>query len=224
VSSTTWTDTGVAPGTTYTYAVRAIDAAGNLGDAASLTIAADFSPPAPPASLAAAWAGNPSRVELTWPGATDDVGVVAYEVSRDGTVLGTTPSTAFTDSAVAPATTYSYAVVAIDAAGNRSAPVGAAVTTPGDTAPPSKPSGLTAKAASGPPRVKLSWSASTDDVAVTGYDVYRDGAVIATVGVTGYTDTAVAASTKYTYSVSSLDAAGNESPRSSNVKVKTTKK
>jgi chitodextrinase len=221
VTSTDWSDTGIAPGTTNTYSVRGIDAAGNLGDATNVTVTVDFSPPAAPASLAAVWAGGPSRVELTWPAATDDLGVVAYEVSRDGTVLGTTTSTAFTDSAVAPATTYSYAVVAIDGGGNRSDPVSAAVTTPADAAPPSTPTGLTAKAATSPRRVKLAWSASTDDVGVTGYQVYRDGAVIATVGVTSFTDSTVAKATKYRYAVSALDAAGNQSALSSTVKVTT---
>ena len=69
----------------YTYAVRAIDAAVNLGDATSVSVTIDVSPPAAPASLSAQWLGGPSRVELTWPAATDDLGVAAYEVSRDGT-------------------------------------------------------------------------------------------------------------------------------------------
>jgi fibronectin type 3 domain-containing protein len=221
VPSTGWTDPGIAAGSAYTYSVRAIDAASNLGDATSATVTVDFSPPAAPASLTAVWAGGPSRVELSWPAATDDLGVVGYEVSRDGSVLGTTTSTAFSDSAVAPGTTYSYAVVAIDGGGNRSDPVSAAVTTPADAGPPAAPSGLTAKAASSPRRVKLSWSPSTDDVGVTGYQVYRNGAVIATVGLTSFVDTAVARSTKYRYAVSALDAAGNQSALSPTVKVTT---
>src|SRR5204863_3049096 len=158
--------------------------------------------------------------ELTWPAATDDVGVVAYEVSRDGTVLGTTSSTAFTDSAIAPSTTYTYSVVAIDGGGNRSPAVSAPVATPGDSAAPSTPAGLTAKAVSGPWRVKLSWLQSTDDVGVTAYRVYREEAVVATVGgATKYTDSAVLAGKKYHYAVSALDAAGNESPHSATAAV-----
>ncbi len=210
-------------GQPYTYAVRAIDAAANLGDATSVPVTVDVSPPAAPASLSAQWLGGPSRVELTWPAATDDLGVAAYEVSRDGTVLGTTTATAFTDNAIAPSTTYSYSVVAIDGGGNRSDPVSAPVTTPDDAVAPSKPSGLTGKAQSGPRRVKLAWSPSTDDVGVTAYRVYREGVTIATVGVTNYTDTTVAGRTKYRYAVSALDAVGNESPLSSTVKVTTTK-
>jgi chitodextrinase len=97
------------------------------------------------------------------------------------------------------------------------------VTTPDDAASPSTPSGLSVKAASGPRRVKLSWSPSTDDVGVTAYNVYRNGVAIATVGVTSYTDLAVAKLTKYRYAVSALDAAGNESPLSPTVRVTTTK-
>jgi chitodextrinase len=223
VPTTSWTDTSVSDATTYTYSVRALDAAGNLGDASTIVVAVDFAPPQPPASLSAQWFGGPSRVELGWPAAVDDVAVVAYEVSRDGTVLGTTSSTSFADSAIAATTTYVYSVVAIDAGGNRSAPVSASLTTPGDVTAPSTPAQLSAKPRSGPRRVKLSWAASTDDVAVTGYRVYREGAVIATVGVPGYTDTGVTRSTKYHYAVSALDAAGNESPVSSPVTVKTTR-
>jgi fibronectin type 3 domain-containing protein len=222
VSSTTWTDPAVAAGTSYTYSVRALDAAGNLGEASSIAVAVDFVPPQPPSSLSAQWLGAPSRVQLSWSAAVDDVGVTAYEVSRDGVVLGQTSSTSFADTEIASATTYSYDVVAIDAGGNRSAPAAASVTTPGDVSAPSAPTGLRAKVGSGP-RVKLSWAASSDDVGVTGYRVSRDGAVIATVGVTTYSDAAVVRSTRYRYAVSAVDAAGNESAPSAAVAVKTSR-
>jgi chitodextrinase len=80
-----------------------------------------------------------------------------------------------------------------------------------DTSPPSKPANLTATAATSS-RVDLSWSASSDDVGVTGYEISRNGAVLTTTGaVTSYADTSVAASTSYSYSVRALDAAGNRS-------------
>src|SRR5581483_5059141 len=220
VSTTSWTDSTVAGGATYTYSVRALDAAGNLGDASSVAVALDVAPPQPPASLSAQWLAGPSRVKLSWPAAADDVGVVEYEVSRDGAVLGTTSATSFVDPAIAPARTYSYSVVALDAAGNRSAPAEASVTTPDDVGAPSTPTGLTAITASKPTRVDLAWAASSDDVGVTGYRVYRNGAVIATVGTTAYTDTAVVRQKTYRYAVSALDAAGNESPLSPVVVVK----
>jgi chitodextrinase len=79
---------------------------------------------------------------------------------------------------------------------------------PADTAPPTAPTGLAATAASAA-RVDLSWTASSDDVGVTGYEVVRDGVPIATVGGTTYADTSVAASRSYEYRVRARDAAGN---------------
>ena len=92
--------------------------------------APDILPPSPPANLAAATAGSRS-VNLTWTATTDNVGVVAYEIYRDGSLLATTTGAGFTDNTVVPATSYSYAVKARDAAGNSSASSNAAsVTTP----------------------------------------------------------------------------------------------
>ena len=84
-------------------------------------------------------------------------------------------------------------MTAVDAAGNVSPPSGAApATTPADTTPPSVPGGLTATATS-PSQVSLAWTASTDNVAVTGYDVLRDGTVLTTVGSTRYINTGLTA-------------------------------
>jgi hypothetical protein len=85
---------------------------------------------------------------------------------------------------------------------------------PGDTTAPSVPGGVTA-AAAGSTAVDVSWQASTDDVGVTGYEVSRDGAVIApSVTTTSYHDSTVAASTTYSYTVRARDAAGNWSAAS----------
>jgi hypothetical protein len=66
-------------------------------------------------------------------------------------------------------------------------------------------------------RVDLTWTASTDNVAVTGYRIYRNGGTtpIGTVGGAAltYSDPTVTGATAYTYQVSAVDAAGNESPK-----------
>src|SRR5580765_412246 len=90
-SGTSFTDTGLAPGTYY-YKVTAQDAAGNLSGAsnqASATV--DSAPPTAPGTLAAN--GGVSRADLTWGAATDDVGVVRYDVYRS-TTSGFTPGSA----------------------------------------------------------------------------------------------------------------------------------
>ena len=161
-------------------------------------------------------AASPTQVNLSWTASTDNVGVTGYEITRNGTTLTTTSGTgtAYTDPTAAPNTFYTYSVRATDAAGNFSQPSDpATVTTPtggGDTTAPSKPAGLNAVAASAT-QVNLSWTASTDNVGVTGYEITRNGTTLTTTSGTGttYTDPTAAPNTFYTYSVRATDAAGN---------------
>ncbi|MDR6549904.1 DNRLRE domain-containing protein [Paenibacillus qinlingensis] len=82
-----------------------------------------------------------------------------------------------------------------------------------DTQAPTVPAGLTATAASSS-QINLSWTASTDNVGVTGYDVYRGGTFLKTVTGTSTTDTGLTASTAYSYYVRAKDAVGNASAAS----------
>lgn len=90
----------------------------------------------------------------------------------------------------------------------------------GDTTPPSAPSSLTASGTTGT-TTNLTWTASTDNVAVTGYDVYQGTTLKGTVTTTSYTVTGLTASTAYTFSVKAKDAAGNVSAASNTVNVTT---
>ena len=104
----------------------------------------------------------------------------------------------------------------------RASPASASATTPSDTAPPppppppadteapSTPQNLVATAGKGK-KVLLSWGACTDNVAVAGYRVYRDGKLLGTVQAPGYTDTLGGKSRTATYTVVAVDAAGNTS-------------
>ncbi|MGW2395228.1 glycoside hydrolase family 6 protein [Kitasatospora sp. NPDC001664] len=96
-------------------------------------------------------------------------------------------------------------------------PVGG--TTPGDTTAPTVPTGLTATATSS--SVTLGWTASTDDVGVTGYQVFRGGVQVGTSTSTSYTDSGLSASTAYAYTVKARDAAGNVSAASAALTVTT---
>ena len=86
----------------------------------------------------------------------------------------------------------------------------------GDTTNPSIPANLTAIAVSSS-QINLSWAASTDNVGVTGYRIYRGGNQIATSATTNYSNTGLSPSTAYTYTVSAYDAAGNNSLQSASV-------
>ncbi|MET7981753.1 glycoside hydrolase family 6 protein [Streptomyces sp. NPDC005281] len=90
----------------------------------------------------------------------------------------------------------------------------------GDTTAPTVPGGL-AVGSTTSSSVALSWSASTDNTAVTGYDVYRDGTKVGSATTTSYTDSGLSASTTYKYTVSAKDAAGNASAQSTAVSATT---
>jgi chitodextrinase len=91
----------------------------------------------------------------------------------------------------------------------------------GDTQAPTTPAGLAAGATTAT-SVALTWGAATDNVGVAGYDILRNGTAIATSATPSYTDTGLAPETSYTYTVRARDAAGNVSPASTPITVKTT--
>lgn len=90
----------------------------------------------------------------------------------------------------------------------------------GDTEPPTAPAGLTVTATTNN-SVSLSWSASTDNVAVTGYDVYRNGVLAGSTTTRTFTDQGLAAATAYSYAVAARDAGGNTSALSTTVSATT---
>ena len=87
---------------------------------------------------------------------------------------------------------------------------------PSDTTAPGAPADLLATAAS-TTRIDLTWTKASDDVAVTGYKVYRDGTYQKTSDGPALSDTGLTAKTKYCYQVSAIDAAYNESAKSAEV-------
>jgi chitodextrinase len=89
-----------------------------------------------------------------------------------------------------------------------------------DTTPPTAPTGLTATATS-PTNVNLSWTASTDNVGVTGYRVFRAASQIGTSVTTSFSDNTTIGSTTYVYTVKAVDAAGNLSEASAPASVTT---
>ena len=220
-TTTSFADTGLSAATTYSYTVAARDAAGNISpNSASVSITiADTTPPSTPTGLTAAAAGS-TGANLSWSASTDNVGVTGYIVRRNGVQIATPATTGYADTGLSDGTTYSYTVAARDAAGNISPnSASVSITTP-DTTPPSTPSGLTG-AAAGSTGANLSWSASTDNIGVTGYIVRRNGVQVATPATTSFADTGLSAATTYSYTVAARDAAGNISANSTSVSVTT---
>ncbi len=227
VVNTYYKDSSIVPGHLYIYYIKAFDDAGNLSipsAAVSITVpsstSADTEAPTVPASLSAS-ALDSTKITLTWAASSDNVGVAGYKIYRNNSVVGSAVSTAYTDATVSAGAVYTYTLRAYDGAGNLSQPSsGVGITVPAvtDSTPPTAPANFTAVAFDNT-RVDLAWSASTDDVGVRGYTIYRDGALRATTTARSWNDTNVTAGATHTYYLTAYDAAGNVSGASNTVSV-----
>jgi hypothetical protein len=191
----------------HTFQVQGTDPAGNSG-AASYAFTIDTR-----ALVVGITAGPPARSNNANPSFT-----------FAATKAGTTYQCALDGAALAPCSSpqayigladgaHTLTVQGTDLAGNSSVASSAFTI---DTTAPSVPTGLSARAAS-VSALTLTWSAATDAVGVTGYQVFRDGATTPIVTITSgttFTDTGLAASATHSYTVVAVDAAGNASARS----------
>jgi chitodextrinase len=184
-------------------------------------VASDTTPPTAPSNLTAN-AASGTQINLSWTASTDNVGVTSYRVERCQSAscsnfaqIATPTAASFNDTGLTSAASYSYRVHATDAAGNLGNYSNVATAVTPDTIAPTAPSNLTANAASGT-QINLSWTASTDNVGVTGYKLERcqgaacsNFAQVATPGTTSFNDTGLTPSTSYSYRVRATDAANN---------------
>jgi parallel beta-helix repeat protein len=157
-------------------------------------------------------AASAVSIHLSW---TAVEGASGYRIYRDRALVGSASTTSWSDDDLAPLRTYSYAVTAVSGTTNESAPSATVVaTTPGirETQPPSVPAALIATALNAN-EIKITWTPSADNVGVTGYVIYRNGAHVATVHATTWVDKGLSPATAYRYEVAAFDAASNYSGR-----------
>lgn len=229
VTGTSFTDSGLNANTTYSYTVQAYDTSAHASaHSAVLSVAtqADTTAPVAPAELTAT-AVSAGRVDLSWPAGSDDIAIQRYKLYRNNTLLQTLNASqrSFSDTTVAASADYSYQISATDEAGNESTRTNATPTpvrTPAatDTQAPTAPTNLQRLAVT-TSSVSISWLASTDNTAVAGYHVYRNGTLIGDSTTLNYFDTNVNADTAYTYTVKAFDAQGNVSATSNALQVQT---
>jgi predicted phage tail protein len=219
---------GLTAGTSYSFTVTATNALGT-GPASNALFALPFAPATKPAAptLMSAVPGN--SVTLTWAAPVSDGGspVTGYNVYRgtwsggESLLASVGDVTTWTDTTTTYGTTYYYTVSAVNAVGesDSSAELQATPLAPSDTTAPSKPASLKA-IVTGTTQTILDWPASTDNVGVTGYRVYRDGAPVATVGDNQFLDSGLPPGSSHSYYVRAVDAAGNQSLASSSTSVR----
>ncbi|MFJ1707704.1 glycosyl hydrolase family 18 protein [Kitasatospora sp. NPDC088346] len=141
--ATSVTVTGLAPATAYALAVRARDTRGTTGPAGpavtarTVDPATDPTPPTAPGALRSTGVTS-SSVALAWNAATDDQRVAAYDLYQDGTPVQTVTGTTAAVTGLSPATSYTFAVRARDAADNASPASAPLTVTTGDLAGPGR--------------------------------------------------------------------------------------
>lgn len=156
---------------------------------------------------------DPHQVVLDWTASVGGEGVAGYRIYRDGELVGTSVVPTFTDTVPDLEGTYSYQIVAYDGQGNESSP-STAWTKPASWPYLTAPTGLAGHQGSVPQEVILAWTASTGNVAVAGYRIYRNANEVGTSLGTSFVDTVPDSEAVSEYRVSAYDAQANESPLS----------
>lgn len=181
----------------------------------------DTEPPSVPNGLHATDSTD-SSVSIAWEASQDNVGVSWYKVYLDGIAIGTTAGTEYSITSLEPGRRYSMSVSANDIEKNespRSSSIFVTTLNP-DTEPPSIPTGISISNVTGNTMV-LSWQASTDNVGVEKYSIYLNQEWISDEISTSYMVTGLQPNTDYELALRAHDEAGNSSPLSSSVLMRT---
>lgn len=225
-----YNDSGLTPVTNYEYKVEAFNKHGlSMPVTGMFSTTADTEPPSTPVLLSATysgWNGNVHRVDLSWSASTDNISVAGYRIYRDSLFLVDVGNTlSYLNTTVLWDRTLNYQVTAYDTAGNNSSLSNSlAVVIPADTEPPSPPPTVTATYShfNGTYHfVNVSWTAATDNHAVTGYKLYRYENEVLTAGypkdlgnVLSHVNNTGLFGRTFTYKVTAYDQSGNESTES----------
>lgn len=217
-TATTFSDTGLDQGTTYTYAIRSFDAYDNFSGLSTTVhittlIPDDIAPSIPSITVTAL---SSHSIVVSWLPVTDNIGVFDYSIYCNGQFAGTTSATTWNDHTLNDGSQYTYMVIAHDAIGNNSTP--------------SAPVSATTQVLPVPLHILINASIQrtlhitwdpTPDANVIGYSVYRNGIKISDVSTTVFTDSGLKPSTNYVYTLVSRDTANNQSELSAAINART---
>ncbi len=202
ITTTSYTDTGLASNTTYSYTVSAINSCGTSSQGPSgsgTTTGVPNTPGAPTVS-------NPTcnSLQISWSAVS---GAASYQLFRNGVQIANPTTTSYTDTGLSSGTTYSYALKACNSCGCSSTGTNGSGTTTGIPGTPSPPSGTP-----GCTSVFLTWSAVTG---ASSYNIYRNATQIGSSTTTSYTDSGLSQGNTYFYTISACNSCGCSSQSSS---------
>ena len=181
----------------------------------------DTEAPTTPTNVVASNQTNTS-IDISWTASTDNVGVTGYNIFVDGNLTYQTATTTYQITGLMPSTSYAIQIEAKDLINNRSAKSTTInPSTTQDTTAPSVPTNLMANNISGN-SFNLSWTASTDNSAVSAYEVYIDGNLKGSSASNLFTVNGLSETTTYAVTVLAKDASGNKSAQSTAINVTTT--
>ncbi|SHH60291.1 M4 family metallopeptidase [Winogradskyella jejuensis] len=185
-------------------------------DAVGVGVASsDTMPPTAPLNLVAS-NFNEYNIDLVWDASTDNVGVVGYNIYKDGDLIDVSSSTSYSNNNLPympPNIIYEFTVAAFDAAGNISG-ISNVESVWKDTLDPSTPVNLTSSNTT-ETTTDLSWDAATDNIGVAEYDIFKDNVYLTSTTNTAFNVTGLMPDTTYDFTVLAVDGYGNESNMSS---------
>ncbi|MNZ40922.1 Chitinase A1 precursor [compost metagenome] len=192
-------------------------------DKVKVNATGDVFPPTEPTNLQANSVTD-TTAKISWTASLDDVGVKDYDLYKDNVLTqANVTATTYNFTGLTPDTTYNFTVKAKDAAGNisnASSPLTVKTTTQTDTQAPTAPTALISSSKTSS-SVNLTWTASTDNVSVYEYDIYRNDTLAGSTTATSFNVTGLTANTTYNFTVKARDLAGNISAASNTLSVKT---
>ena len=216
VTSHSLSISGLSSSTIYHFAVVSTNAEALTSTSSDQTFSTTTNPPvisnisanATTTSATITWTTDQSSASEVVYGTTTDYGSASSSASN-------VTSHGVTLTGLTASTTYDYEAVSTNTSSQTSTSTNQTFTTasPLDTTPPSAPGSFAADAVSSD-EVDLSWSASTDNVGVANYELYRDSSLIASPTGTTYSDLGLSASTTYSYAIVAVDTSGNVSASS----------
>lgn len=192
-------------------------------DKVKVNATGDVFPPTEPTNLQANSVTD-TTAKISWTASLDDVGVKDYDLYKDNVLTqANVTATTYNFTGLTPDTTYNFTVKAKDAAGNisnASSPLTLKTTTQTDMQAPTSPTALISSSQTSS-SVNLNWTASTDNVSVYEYDIYRNDTLAGSTSATSFNVTGLTANTTYNFTVKARDLAGNISVASNTLSVKT---